>query len=106
MNNPYTINKGINKPIEFKGLKAQYITYLAIGLVALLIIFALLYISGLPAYMCITVVLVSGSFLFSRVYKMSRNYGQYGLLKKTAIRHLPEYLICRTRRHFIQLTSK
>ena len=31
----YYINKGINKPIVFKGLKAQYIGYLAVGLVGL-----------------------------------------------------------------------
>jgi len=28
MSSVYKINKGINKPIEFKGLKAQYIAYL------------------------------------------------------------------------------
>jgi hypothetical protein len=32
MNSVYKINKGINKPIEFKGLKAQYIGYLGIGI--------------------------------------------------------------------------
>ena len=42
----YGINKGINKPIEFRGLKAQYIWYLAGGLVGLLVLFAILYISG------------------------------------------------------------
>ena len=30
MSSVYTINKGVNKPIEFKGLKAQYIAYLAV----------------------------------------------------------------------------
>ena len=40
-NSVYQINKGINKPIEFKGLKAQYIWYLGGGLVALLILFAI-----------------------------------------------------------------
>ena len=41
----YTVNKGINRPIEFKGLKAQYIWYLGGGLLALLILFAILYLS-------------------------------------------------------------
>ena len=36
--NPYTINKGINAPLVFKGLKAQYIAYLAVGLVVLLVL--------------------------------------------------------------------
>ena len=42
-NSIYQINKGINQSIEFKGLKAQYIWYLAGGLVILLIVFAVLY---------------------------------------------------------------
>ena len=49
----YTINKGINKPIEFKGLKAQYIGYLAAGLIGLLILFAALYISGVNTFVCL-----------------------------------------------------
>ncbi|HMT97439.1 MAG TPA: DUF4133 domain-containing protein, partial [Ferruginibacter sp.] len=31
-NSVYQINKGINRSIEFKGLKAQYIWYLGGGL--------------------------------------------------------------------------
>ena len=36
-NSVYQINKGINRSIEFKGLRAQYIWYLGGGVVALLI---------------------------------------------------------------------
>ena len=43
MNSVYKINKGINKPIEFKGLKAQYIGYLGAGVIVLLILFAIFY---------------------------------------------------------------
>src|SRR4051812_23212639 len=46
----YQINRGVNKPIEFKGLKAQYIGYLGGGLVVLLILFAILYLIGLSVY--------------------------------------------------------
>ena len=45
-NSVYQINKGINKSIEFKGLKAQYIWYFAGGVIALLILFAIMYIIG------------------------------------------------------------
>jgi len=51
----YTINKGINKPIEFRGLKAQYIYFLAGGLAALLLVFCIMYISGTPVYICVPV---------------------------------------------------
>jgi hypothetical protein len=46
----YRINKGINKPIEFKGLKAQYIGYLAAGLVLPLVMFAVMYIGTVLPY--------------------------------------------------------
>lgn len=50
-NSVYQINKGINQSIEFKGLKAQYIWYLGGGVVALLIVFAVMYIIGFPTYL-------------------------------------------------------
>ncbi|HEY9490229.1 MAG TPA: DUF4133 domain-containing protein [Chryseosolibacter sp.] len=100
----YQINKGINKPIEFKGLKAQYIGYLAGGLVGLLIFFALMYIMGLPVYICIAVISALGGGLFFQVYKLSHLYGQYGLMKRTARRYLPGYLKFNSRKLFTRLS--
>jgi hypothetical protein len=99
----YTINKGINKPIEFKGLKAQYIGYLGVGLLSLLILFAVLYIVGVNMFICLAFVLVSGTALFMSVYRLSAKYGQYGLMKMNARRSVPSGIICRTRRHFTTL---
>jgi hypothetical protein len=64
MSSVYQINKGINKPIEFKGLKAQYIWYLGGGLVALLILFAIIYIAGINVFVCLLIIIVLGSGLF------------------------------------------
>jgi len=86
----YHINKGINKPIEFKGLKAQYIWWLGGGLVALLVIFAILYICGTNVFICLIVIGVAGAALFITVYRYSRNYGEYGLLKKMAKASIPK----------------
>jgi len=99
----YQINKGINKPIEFKGLKAQYIGYLAGGLVALLIFFAVMYISGLPVYGCILVISVLGGALFYHVFRLSHKFGQYGLMKRSALRYLPGYLKFNSRKLFTRL---
>jgi hypothetical protein len=49
-NSVYQINKGINKSIEFRGLKAKHIWYLGEGVLALLILFAILYISGINTF--------------------------------------------------------
>ena len=89
-NSVYQINKGINKPIEFKGLKAQYIWYLGGGLVALLILFAIIYISGVNVFLCLAIILALGSALFMYIYKMSRTYGEHGLMKKIAKKGIPK----------------
>lgn len=106
MSSVYKINKGINKPIEFKGLKAQYIAYLGAGLVVLLILFAILYIVGVNMFICLALVATLGTALFMTVYQMSDTYGQYGLLKKLARRSLPSTLIGSSRKLFISLLSK
>jgi len=102
-NSVYKINKGINKPIEFKGLKAQYIGYLGVGVILLLIIFAVLYISGVNMFVCLGLIALLGTALFMGIYKLSDTYGQHGLLKKLAKRSIPECLTARTRKLFIQL---
>lgn len=103
MTSVYKINKGINKPIEFKGLKAQYIIYLAVGLLVLMILFAVLFVAGVNTFVCLVLILMLGTGLFVMVFRMSEKYGQYGLLKRTARRHIPDYLIIRSRRKFINL---
>lgn len=96
----YSINKGANASIEFKGLKAQYIWYLGGGLIGLLILFAILYVVGVNTYVCLILILVAGGFLFSKVYKMSNTYGEHGMMKKMAKRMLPKVIKCNSRKLF------
>jgi len=104
MSTVYKINKGINRPIEFKGLKAQYIVYLALGLIILFFLFAILYVAGLNAFICLILIGALSVFLFAGVYSLSEKYGQYGLLKKFAKKSLPSALKVRTRKLFIALS--
>ena len=99
----YNINKGINKPIEFQGLKAQYIAYLAGGLVMLLILFAVMYIMGINMFICLFAIVATGTALFMIVYHLNNKYGQYGLLKRAAKRYIPSAIKFRTRKIFIHL---
>jgi hypothetical protein len=99
-NSIYGINKGINKPIEFKGLKAQYIGYLAGGLVGLLVLFAILYIAGVNTYVCVVLILFLGSMLFAFMYRLSDRYGEHGIMKKLARRNIPTVIKNRTRKVF------
>ncbi|HEY5749522.1 MAG TPA: DUF4133 domain-containing protein [Chryseolinea sp.] len=106
MNSVYKINKGINKPIEFRGLKAQYIGYLGVGVVVLLIVFAALYISGVNMFLCLGITLLLGTLLFMGIYQLSDKYGQHGLVKKLAKRNVPAYLASRSRRVFFGLVGE
>jgi len=91
-NSVYQINKSINKPIEFKGLKAQYIWYLGGGLVTLLIIFAIIYICSVNIFICLALITSLATALFMYVYKLSRTYGEYGLMKKVAKKAVPKVI--------------
>ena len=101
-NSVYKINKGINKPIEFKGLKAQYIWYLGGGLVLLLILFVILYISGLSPFLCVGVIGILGALLFTWVYRISKQYGEHGMMKKLARKSLPSEIKSYSRRQFLK----
>lgn len=96
----YSINKGINKPIEFRGLKAQYIGYGAACIVVLLIGFAILYILGLNPYACLSLVLLTGTGILLKIYQWSNRYGEHGWMKKLARRHVPHTLKCHSRKIF------
>ncbi|HMI01276.1 MAG TPA: DUF4133 domain-containing protein [Pedobacter sp.] len=99
----YQINKGVNKPIVFKGLKAQYIAYLAVGLVLLLISFAVLYISGVSLFIVLPLILSLGTVLFISTFRLSHRFGEHGLMKYLARRGLPRSLKFRSRRLFTTL---
>ena len=100
MNSVYKINKGINKPIEFKGFKAQYIWYLGIGLVILLVLFAILYIVGVNTYVCLVLILILGTCLYIRVSKLSNKYGEHGMMKKIASQSVPRVIKAYSRKMF------
>lgn len=106
MSSVYKINKGINKPIEFKGLKAQYIAYLAAGLIGLLILFAVLYIIGVNMFVCLALIAILGTALFMTVYRMSDKYGEHGLIKKLARQSIPDFIKVTSRKPFIITNSK
>lgn len=100
-NSVYQINKGINKSIEFKGLKAQYIWYFAGGVIALLIMFAIMYILGINSFVCIGIILIVGTVLVIKIYAMSNEYGEYGMMKKLAKRSVPKAVRSKNRKVFM-----
>jgi hypothetical protein len=91
----YSINRGIGKPAEFKGLKSQYLFIFAGGLLGLFVVFVVLYMAGVNQWVCIifgittTLVLVYGTFY------LNTKYGEHGLMKAQAKSNHPRYVISR-----------
>ncbi|WP_276499364.1 DUF4133 domain-containing protein [Pontibacter litorisediminis] len=102
----YRINKGINRPIEFKGLRAQYIAYLAVGLVGLLLLFTFLYLVGVALAVCLGITLLLGGALFAGVYYLNKTFGEHGLSKRLARRSIPHFLRLQSRSLFLYLNRK
>lgn len=93
----YTINKGIGRTVEYKGLKAQYLFIFAGGLIADFVLFVIMYMCGLPQWFCIGFGAVSGSVLVWYTFRLNGKYGQYGLMKLTSVKYRPRYIINRLR---------
>jgi hypothetical protein len=101
-NTIYPINKGINKPVEFRGLKAQYIWYLGGGVLGLMVLFAILYIIGLNSFICLGIVGIVGTGLFMWVYRLSNRYGEHGMTKMRARRAIPRVIKNNSRKVFMK----
>ncbi|WP_288817340.1 DUF4133 domain-containing protein [uncultured Alistipes sp.] len=93
----YPINKGIGRSVEFKGLKAQYLFIFCGGLLALFVLFVILYMVGIDQWFCIGFGAVSASVLVWQTFALNARYGEYGLMKLGAQRRRPRYLLNRRR---------
>src|SRR5580698_1296823 len=98
----YTVNKGVNRPVEFRGLRGQYIWVLAGGVVVLLGMFAGMYIAGVNPFVCVGFAGIAGFVLFWQVYRFSRVYGVHGWMKRGAARRLPTRIKSHSRRAFLR----
>jgi hypothetical protein len=107
MNNSiYSINKGINNSIEFRGLRAQYIWYFAGLVIVLLILFATLYICGAGTVISLSVCGSAAIFGSRKIFSLSKQYGEHGLMKVLAKKRVPRVLKSYGRKSFQQLTNK
>jgi divalent metal cation (Fe/Co/Zn/Cd) transporter len=91
----YTVFKGINKTVEFKGLRAQYLVYFVVGIIILFMLFVILRMFNVNIIGSLITVVGLALALIVAVFRMNAKYGQYGLMKKQAQRRCPRFLISR-----------
>jgi hypothetical protein len=104
----YNVNKGIGKSVEFKGLKSQYLFIFAGGLLAVFVVFVILYMAGVDQWFCIGFGIIAASVLVWLTFNLNAKYGEHGLMKLQAKRQHPHYLINRknSRRFFLHSKRK
>ena len=100
----FDINKGVGKPLDFFGLKNQYIVVFMVGVVlAIVAFFGMKFISDfVGAAAALTIALLS--YLVS--HRMNRKYGINGLDNDIAMKSCPERVSPRRARHLIRLTKR
>ena len=95
----FSINKGIGKSVEFKGLKAQYLFIFAGGLLLIFILTVIFYMIGVSQVTSILIGLVGATLLVWLTFSLNAKYGMYGLMKHFAKRKHPVYVINRISIH-------
>ena len=93
----YPINKGIGKTVEFKGLKSQYLFLFAGGLLTIFVLFVILFMTGIGQWFCIGFGVIASSVLVWQTFAMNHKYGEHGLMKLSAVKSHPKYLLNRIR---------
>ena len=106
MSTTYIMNRAVDKPIEFRGLKAQYILYAGGVLVGDIFLFAILYICRVDSWVCILVSFALGGGGVTLIYKRCKKYGQHGWAKKRAAKRLPFSVRCSSLNIFSQLNKQ
>ena len=91
----YSVNKGAGNPVEFKGLKSQYLFVFAGGLTAVLLAVVILYLAGVDQWICIPFGIVSGGLLVWVTFRLNARYGTHGLMKAAARKRHPRFIISR-----------
>lgn len=103
----YNINKGIGRTVEFKGLKAQYLFIFAGGLLGILILVMILYMAGVNSYICLFLGAGGASLIVWQSFSMNKKYGEHGLMKISAKKRHPSYIICRkSLNRYLKFTAK
>ena len=97
----YTIHKGVDKPVEFKGLQSQYLVVFAAGLLASFLLVVALHLCGVEQLTCFGVgVALAFSVIFT-TFRLNARYGRYGLMKVFAAKLRPRRIINRRNVHHL-----
>lgn len=76
-------------------LKAQYLFIFAGGLLAVFVVFVILYMAGVDQWVCIAFGVAAASVLVWLTFRLNARYGEHGLQKLMASRRHPRRIVHR-----------
>ena len=93
----FEINKGVGREVEFKGLPAQYLFIFAFGLLAVFVVFVILYTAGIGQWTGIGFGVSAATAVVWLTFSLNRRFGSHGLMKLLAARQHPRRILSRKR---------
>ena len=87
----FEINRGIGRNVEFKGLESQYLFIFAGGLLAVFVVFVILYMAGVNQWVCIGFGAGAATLLVWLTFRLNARYGAHGMMKAAAKRQHPRF---------------
>ena len=93
----FEINIGVGREVEFKGLRAQYLFIFAFGLLAVFVVFVIMYTAGIGQWTCIGFGVAAATAVVWLTFSLNRRFGSHGLMKLLAARQHPRSILSRKR---------
>ena len=81
--------------MEFKGLKSQYLFIFCGGLLAVFVVFIILFMAGVNQWLCIGFIVSASLLLVWQTFRLNARYGTHGLMKAAARKRHPRYVLNR-----------
>ena len=87
----YKVNRGVGKPVEFFGLRSQYVVYL-VFLVLLTIIFSFMLLLLLNAMVALPIGIIAFLLAICSCFKLNNKFGEHGLMQLMASKKVVKHI--------------
>lgn len=87
----YQVNRGVGKPIEYLGLRAQYVIYLVLGIL-LIVIFSFILRTLLNVMGALLIGIIAFLLTVCSCFKLNNKFGQHGLMQLMASKKVVKHI--------------
>jgi hypothetical protein len=88
----YSIHRGVDNEIEFKGLRGKHFYSAAICVIVTLFLGFVLYMVGVPPFFTIVFLSLLGGGALWYVFRNNKRYGRWGDVKQRVQRYKPHFV--------------